>query len=577
MTTAYFKLRRLIKNGDDPAIQTLLNEHGHELDVNEYDINGFTPLMLAVMNHQASVEIVRALISYGADVHQISREHYSADTGVLGFALKSGDLQKVQILLDHGADLHYVRDGGYGAVVDLATGFAGSNGSALIDLLKLLIANKTDLNRVTDYRESGLRVLSRIGRFDAVKILLDAGADETQLKWTPLIKAVAIGSLADVKTAADGLEYFEEVDCWSRTALLVAIQIGDISKAQFLLECGADLTASGRGDKPSLFYAIDSGHPPMLEWLLAKGISPKLTDKYGDTPLIHAAKHSSVEAAKILLNAGVEVNHRPQCGSALEQCINRQIVMLLLEAGGDPQDLSFEGRRALLGFDQDWETALERLTVDDFHRGRTPRFGESNPEKIEDPFWEGMIRAGINAASATHWFLGDFNSNVCPVWCAQRFGQSLTFLDDGRIIQIAGEHEDHYDPDFYIYNDVFVHEPDGKISVFGYPKEVFPPTDFHTATLIGDQIYIIGSLGYWGTRKYGETPIYRLDVNTYVIDKIETTGEAPGWIYKHRATLLSEHEISIFGGKIVTFDNEREIHTDNEKTFLFDVRRRAWL
>jgi hypothetical protein len=28
------------------------------------------------------------------------------------------------------------------------------------------------------------------------------------------------------------------------------------------------------------------------------------------------------------------------------------------------------------------------------------------------------------------------------VWCAQRFGQSLSFLPDGRVIQIAGEHED---------------------------------------------------------------------------------------------------------------------------------------
>jgi hypothetical protein len=40
---------------------------------------------------------------------------------------------------------------------------------------------------------------------------------------------------------------------------------------------------------------------------------------------------------------------------------------------------------------------------------------------------------------------------------------SLTLLPDGRAIQIGGEHEDYYDPDFCIYNDVFVHEPDRSI------------------------------------------------------------------------------------------------------------------
>ena len=43
-----------------------------------------------------------------------------------------------------------------------------------------------------------------------------------------------------------------------------------------------------------------------------------------------------------------------------------------------------------------------------------------------------------------------------PVWCFSRFGTSLTELPDGRFVQIGGEHEDFYDPDFCIYNDVTV-------------------------------------------------------------------------------------------------------------------------
>ena len=85
---------------------------------------------------------------------------------------------------------------------------------------------------------------------------------------------------------------------------------------------------------------------------------------------------------------------------------------------------------------------------------------------------------------ANKHFGGPSSLDAGPVWCAQRFGQTVTLLPDGRAVQIAGEHEDHYDPDFTIYNDVFVHEPDGTIRIFGYPEAVFPPTDFHTATLV---------------------------------------------------------------------------------------------
>src|SRR5262249_40902033 len=155
----------------------------------------------------------------------------------------------------------------------------------------------------------------------------------------------------------------------------------------------------------------------------------------------------------------------------------------------------------------------------DFERAYTHSFGTSNPEKMNHSFWESMIRCGVSAYRARVRFDKPFGSLEEPVWCAQRFGQSLTMLPDGRIVQIGGEHEDFSDPDFCIYNDVFVHERDQSITIYGYPESVFPPTDFHTATLIGDFIYVIGSLGYLGTRRYGETPVYRLDLRTFQMDR----------------------------------------------------------
>ncbi len=185
-------------------------------------------------------------------------------------------------------------------------------------------------------------------------------------------------------------------------------------------------------------------------------------------------------------------------------------------------------------------------------------------------------RGGINAYQAAQLYEHPADATRSPVWCAQRFGQSITLLPDGRIVQIAGEHEDFYDSDFCIYNDVFVHEHDGTIRIFGYPESVFPPTDFHTATLVDEHIYLIGSLGYQGTRQYGKTPVYRLNTNTFRIEHVPAGGEAPGWIFEHRAVQTAAHEIRVFGGTIVTGDGDAETNTKNEESFVFDTKRLVW-
>ena len=91
---------------------------------------------------------------------------------------------------------------------------------------------------------------------------------------------------------------------------------------------------------------------------------------------------------------------------------------------------------------------------------------------------------------------------------------------------------------FCIYNDVVVHHADGTFDLYGYPEDVFPPTDFHSATLVGDHIYVIGSLGYQGSHAHGMTPVYRLNVRTLVMEPVVTSGETPGWIRGHKARLL---------------------------------------
>lgn len=164
-------------------------------------------------------------------------------------------------------------------------------------------------------------------------------------------------------------------------------------------------------------------------------------------------------------------------------------------------------------------------------------------------FWEWMIRGagevsrareessfrGFGPHHARNVFKASRSTEDGPVWTFVRYGATRTQLPDGRVVCVGGEHEDFYDPDFCIYNDVVVFNSSNQLEIYGYPAEVFPPTDFHTTTLVQNQLFIVGSLGYHDTRHIGKTPVHIVDLSGYRISKMHTSGEAPGWIHEHAA------------------------------------------
>ncbi|WP_227430274.1 hypothetical protein [Psychrobacter sp. I-STPA6b] len=182
---------------------------------------------------------------------------------------------------------------------------------------------------------------------------------------------------------------------------------------------------------------------------------------------------------------------------------------------------------------------------------------QQNPTNLTNPYWQWVVRHELPACDIRQLIHDDtltnrdtpFDKRV-PLWCFERMGQTHTTLPDGRIIFIGGEFDDSYDPDFCIYNDVVVKYPDGNIEIYGYPKSIFPPTDFHSATLVGDEIIIIGSLGYPEDRRFQTTPVYALNIHSYTIRVVETHNNIYpiAWINKHTAT-LKDKQIIISGGR----------------------------
>ena len=565
------ELNEAIQKGDVVLVCNLLEGSllkNDEFHINNPDPKGITPLEYAVRGPRANYELVKKLIAYGAD---------ATLQGVIDAGVWGGDPDVLAALLEAGADVHYQKENGYDALINAAYSRDARRNPRLIQHLKLLVDQDVSLIGETEYAETGVRVLSRAGRFDAVQFLLDAGASADHVRWTRLIHAVGVGTLTDVESVLSSGVDLEEKDYWERTAWIVALQIGDIDKAKLLLDSGANRNAVGRCDQPAMFYAIENFQNDTVRWLLNIGVDTQQTDKFGTTALICAVQYNNTEAVAILLAAGMDANQENH-GAPIYHATTREIVQQLLNAGADPQEITNEGRRLLLGMDADPDIDLLKVSEADFQRGRNRRFGISNPEHIKEPFWEAMIRSGVNAYQAGEAYTvgSKFGAPYSPIWCAQRFGQSITFLPDSRIVLVAGEHEDGYDPDFCIYNDVIVFGSNGDITIYEYPEADFPPTDFHTATLIGHYIYLIGSLGYAGQRKAGETPVYRLDTQTFRIERLTVSGQGPGWIYRHRAALSGADEVMISGGIVVSEKDGKEVHADNPKTYLLNISSATW-
>ncbi|WP_374339456.1 hypothetical protein [Leeia sp.] len=215
------------------------------------------------------------------------------------------------------------------------------------------------------------------------------------------------------------------------------------------------------------------------------------------------------------------------------------------------------------------------LSPEEFLAWRGVRRGIQHPTRFDHPLWHWLVRTHWNAFQANEQYFGPSPFDAGPMWCFDRFGQSETTLPDGRVVYIGGEHEDHYDPDFYIYNDVTIIAPDGQIAIYGYPEADFPPTDFHSATRVGDDIYIIGRLGYPESRQVHTTPVYKLSLTTLRIEAVPTHGESPGWLHQHEATLMADgHTLLIRGGELWLGDEPAM--RENVEDWSFDTRCGLW-
>ena len=427
------------RQGDITGVQRQL---ASGVDIDCVDEWSKTPLMYAVNDANVNLDMVRFLVENGADVNAVGGRY---SQNVLGLAVKSGNLEKIQYLLDAGADIHYQTPGGCDVLIDAMYDRDISKCENLIPIVNLLIDRGAKVNSVSEYGDTALKAATYKNRFDVVELLMIvAGADQKQLKLTKLMYAIVFSDLDEIKRLISEGADLEARDDWNRTPWLLCIEVGSVEKAKLLLDSGANQFDCGHCGKPPVMYAIESNHIEVLEWLIEEGFDTEATNDFGTTPLSLAAERGATAEVRLLLQVGEGASRTSYFASvAIQKASNLEIVKMLVDAGADLSDINDNMRRLLTGVGN--RDDIYNISQEQYFNGKYRQFGKANPEVMEVEFWRVMVQRGVGAWGARKRF-GDTGDNVLrhqdePVWCVDRFGRTITQLPDGRIIEIGGEHE----------------------------------------------------------------------------------------------------------------------------------------
>jgi uncharacterized protein len=170
---------------------------------------------------------------------------------------------------------------------------------------------------VTRYGVTPMSLAASSGNAAMLKLLLESGADPNAADGageTPLMAAVQVGSLESVKTLlAAGATVDARDKTFQQTALMVGVRANHPELVRFLIQQGAEVNAQTRtGDAPR--WILPNSVPGFGHGIgIVRGGLPERGSRYlipgAVTPLLYAARDGRLESARLLLDAGANIEH----------------------------------------------------------------------------------------------------------------------------------------------------------------------------------------------------------------------------------------------------------------------------
>jgi ankyrin repeat protein len=218
-------------------------------------------------------------------------------------------------------------------------------------LEKLIKLSAKTLNYFDKSGNTALMIAVRRGREQAVKILVEGGADVNFIVKSNEGAASALQAALDAPDVKEEnmkiLQYLLQrgADVKGRNTagqfpLLFAADHGHTEAAKVLIEHGADVNDADQKGFFPLMSASCKGYPWFVTMLAEKGANLNMTTPDGNAPLMCAAREGQADTVKALLEKGVDVNAKTASGStALTDAARTghvDVVKLLLGRGADP-------------------------------------------------------------------------------------------------------------------------------------------------------------------------------------------------------------------------------------------------
>jgi ankyrin repeat protein len=363
-------------NGSAPVIAKLLDAGA---DANGATTEGETPLMTVART--GSVEAAKVLLAHGADVN--AKEQWRQQTPLM-WAVAESHPEMAQELIAHGADVNarqvtwnwerqvtkeprekWMPLGGLTPLL-----FAGRQGC--LDCARILLKAGAEINAANPNGFSSILLAIINSHYDVAAFLLDQGADPNiadEVGRTPLYAAVDMHTLPDSNLPWPSelnsqLSSLDLIQALIAHGANVNAQLKKQQPYRSKVDRGAD-TMLGTGATP-LLRAAKAGDTEVVKVLLAKGADPKLTTKFGMTPLMAAAglgtkeedttgrkktEPEAIASIKLCLDAGVDVNAADNQGeTALHGAAQKgwdQVVQFLVDHGAKLDVKDKKGRTPL--------------------------------------------------------------------------------------------------------------------------------------------------------------------------------------------------------------------------------------
>ncbi|ACP21110.1 hypothetical protein Aasi_1878 [Candidatus Amoebophilus asiaticus 5a2] len=296
----------------------------------------------------------------------------------------------------------------------------------LYDVLKDIkdgkVGQELDINKTDSHHRLGYTALLEainIGREDIVTLLLDKGADVNTPSIqgeTPIQVAIRkldveiVNLLLEQKKLDSNITYEKGKKLLLNLAIESKNVTGDIEEVTKIADMLLDkldidtiIRINGSGQESPILLAIQCRRTQLVKKLLAKGFTPDLKNKQGETAIHLVARYNQRELAEQLIARNVELDVRDNIGNtplhiAAALPKNKEIAKLLID--------KFQEKGISLDLvNQLGQTPLHKIA------------GNSNAENIE--IMENLLQAGAqpnvqdkNGSTPLHYAIGAKYRNI---------------------------------------------------------------------------------------------------------------------------------------------------------------------